>query len=287
MPNYVTNIIFINGPAEQVSKLLDQIAFDGKPGTFDFNKVIPMPKGLDLTEGSVAEKALDVYLSVMNPDNRSKLVAGEKLTAEEFLSAVQDARACRHFYIPATQLSDKQIAEIVENSKVKTPESLIRMGKQYLTNYREYGATTWYDWSIKHWGTKWNNAPDTPVWDEKTGCLHFDTAWSMPEPIFKELSRQYPDLNLDVSWADEDIGYNVGNREYKNGKQISEYIPEPGTQEAEEMAFDIKGAYSEELTLYSVELGDLIKEAQSRLETNQQNSQEKTGVAKPKHSPER
>ena len=147
MPNYVTNIVNINGPADQREKLLEQIAFEGHPGTFDFNKVIPMPDGLNITEGGIAETAIDAYLSVMNPDNRSQLLPDERLTAGEFLAAVQVAKACRSNYFdytPNIRLSDKDILEHSGREDAKTPEDLVRLGKQYLTNYREHGASTWY-----------------------------------------------------------------------------------------------------------------------------------------------
>ena len=288
MPNYVTNIVNINGPADQKERLLEQIAFDGHPGTFDFNKVIPMPDGLNLTEGSITGTAIDAYLSVMNPDNRSELIPEERITAGEFLSAMRDAKACRGgYYTPNAWLSDKEILEHSGREDAKTPEDLVRLGKQYLTNYREHGAPTWYDWSINNWGTKWNNDPETPVVDQETGTLHFDTAWSMPEPIFVELSRQHPELTFDVSWADEDIGYNVGNCEFKNGEVISEHIPEFGTDEAEKMAFDIKGFSNVVVTIEPVELGLLIKEAQARAEEKQQSSQATSHSAKQKDTPER
>lgn len=287
MPNYVTNIVNIIGPADQREKLLEQIAFDGKPGTFDFNKVIPMPEGLDLTEGSITTDAINAYLSVMNPDNHSKFLPEERITAGEFLSAVQDARACRTLYNLEIYMSDGRIAEIAEGGEAKTPEGLVRLGRQYLDNYREHGACTWYDWSIINHGTKWNNDPDTPVVDAETGNLRFDTAWAMPEPIFMELSRQYPQLTFDVSWADEDIGYNVGNREFRNGEVVNEYIPEFGTDEATEMAYDIKGFGDDVIVIDPLELGDLIKEAQGRFEAKQQESGEKNPSAKQKEAPER
>lgn len=290
MPNYVTSIVDISGPPEQREKLLEQIAFDGKPGTFDFNKVIPMPGGLDITEGGIAETAIDAYLSVMNPNNRSELLLGERLTSGEFLAAFGDAKACRgslNAYAPNIWMSDGNIAARAGSDEAKTPEELVRLGKQYLANYREHGASTWYQWSIQNWGTKWNNDSDTPAVDPETGNLHFDTAWSMPEPIFIELSRQYPELTFDVSWADEDIGYNVGNREYQNGEVISEYVPEFGTDEAEEMAFDIKGFGDDVITFDPTELGQLIEEARGRAEEKQRDSQEKIQPSKQKDTPER
>ena len=290
MPNYVTNIVNINGPDDQKEKLLEQIAFDGKPGTFDFNKVIPMPEGLDIPEGGIAETAISAYLSVMNPHNHSQLIPEERITPDEFLAATRDAKACRRSYYvrtPDIWLSDKDILDYSGSDDAKTPEDLVRLGRQYLTNFCEHGASTWYDWSVNNWGTKWNNDPDTPVVDPETGAIHFDTAWSMPEPIFMELSRQYPELTFDVSWADEDIGYNVGNREYRNGEVVNEYIPEFGTDEAEEMAFDIKGFADDVIVINPLELGDLIKEAQGRLDSKQQESGEKAPPVKQRETPER
>ena len=71
----------------------------------------------------------------------------------------------------------------------------------------------WYHWRIEHWGTKWN------AYDQFTidNGVVFLTAWSMPAPIFIELSKKFPKVKIKVSYADEDIGSNCGKRSYKNG----------------------------------------------------------------------
>jgi hypothetical protein len=67
-------------------------------------------------------------------------------------------------------------------------------------NIERYGAPTWYEWSIKYWGTKWN-ACDAKVTDNGDGSVHFtfDTAWSFPFPIFRKLAADFPMLNFEGS----------------------------------------------------------------------------------------
>lgn len=74
-----------------------------------------------------------------------------------------------------------------------------------------------YEWCRTHWGTKWNAYEISFQWDE----VYFQTAWSTPKPIFAELSKRFPDLRLEVEYADEDRGNNCGKLTYKNGEQIA------------------------------------------------------------------
>ena len=62
MPNNVTNIIEFQGKDEQIKKLLEEVRDDEEDiGSIDFNKLIPMPKELDITAGSVTDKGLRAY----------------------------------------------------------------------------------------------------------------------------------------------------------------------------------------------------------------------------------
>ena len=58
----------------------------------------------------------------------------------------------------------------------------------------------WYLWSVENWGTKWN-AHDTTVTRRYNGVktikLRFDTAWSIPWPIYDELAKRFPLLNIE------------------------------------------------------------------------------------------
>ncbi len=48
-----------------------------------------------------------------------------------------------------------------------------------------YGKNNWYDWSIDHWGTKWN----AYYQEKKENTIFFNTAWSIPYPIYEKLAE--------------------------------------------------------------------------------------------------
>jgi len=71
----------------------------------------------------------------------------------------------------------------------------------------KFSGRGWYDWNITNWGTKWD-ACDTYV--ERQGDLqasiNFNTAWGIPEPIFKAIAEQHLELTFDIS-AEEEQGW--------------------------------------------------------------------------------
>lgn len=74
-----------------------------------------------------------------------------------------------------------------------------------------------YEWCIANWGTKWNAYDIGFGYDE----AFFQTAWSTPKPIWVELSKRFPDLQLEIEYADEDRGSNCGRLKYINGKLVA------------------------------------------------------------------
>ena len=93
--------------------------------------------------------------------------------------------------------------------------SLEELGDAYLENIKEYGCTTWYEWRIENWGTKWDVYDDFK--SNKT-TMTFETAWSIPEPIFEKLSEEFPNEFIEVKFADEDIySNNNGKITYLDG----------------------------------------------------------------------
>lgn len=89
---------------------------------------------------------------------------------------------------------------------------------QYAENVIVSGFSTWYEFHISKWGTKWNACESYPL--GSTG-YQFETAWECPHPIFQALQKKFPNLNLKVKWADEDIGINCGFLEIEDGKLIT------------------------------------------------------------------
>lgn len=95
-------------------------------------------------------------------------------------------------------------------------EELADLGEKYLYNKEKYGATTWYDWRIKHWGTKWDACD--PEWSGDS--VTFETAWSAPAEIYEKLTKLFPDVRFEVNYADEDLGNNCGTF-YYDGEMLT------------------------------------------------------------------
>ena len=104
-----------------------------------------------------------------------------------------------------------------------------KLGRSACRNIQQFGCATWYEWCNRHWGTKWNAYDFTG----ETDPITFHTAWSSPWPVIRELSRQYPDIELTLSWADEDIGHNCGRYVYSGGNVTEEFIPADGRESYE------------------------------------------------------
>lgn len=136
---------------------------------------------------------------------------------------------------------DEQERRIANNelSDMEKQWGLSRGLTQELANeYKEkFGHCDWYGWQTSNWGTKWNAYSQHENGED---CIEFDTAWSNPYSILVKLSQMFPEVTFEVEYADEDFGYNVGRYTLVNGVQTESNIPEGGSQEAIEMAMDIK-----------------------------------------------
>ncbi len=104
---------------------------------------------------------------------------------------------------------------------------------------------SWYRWSIKNWGTKWNSYEHKQV-DNNT--YMFETAWSGVPQIIEAISKRFPNILFKYEFSDENTGYNTGIYEFKNGC-IKEYIPEEESREAFELAFKHRPHYREDYKL--------------------------------------
>ena len=171
MPNWVlTNVRFI-GDQAAINKM--QKSMKSKDSVFDFNRLIPMPKALDIESGST--------------ENIARACA----------------RARKNGQTTCDEYSSKQWVQAQ-----KTFDEWADVGDVYESNLKKYGCSTWYDWRCWHWGTKWN-AVDS-VWSSDGRSLSLETAWSFAEPIFNKLADKFPMVEIYVEFADEDIGNNCG-----------------------------------------------------------------------------
>ena len=197
MPNHVINILSFEGDKAKIRQMLEDIK-DNECGlpSVDFNKIIPMPPGLDLKAGSCTQAGLDAYRDFIDVYTLGGTINTEHLSDIPVASE-------QRFLEARTDIRREDFA----------------LGKQAWNNLRQYGAATWYDWCCANWGTKWN-AYDIAAFDEDSDTITFETAWSAPHPILEKLSQMFPEVCISHYWADEDIGSNCGWAEYEGGEQI-------------------------------------------------------------------
>lgn len=232
MPNWVTNRVVAKDPKVLIEKLVN------KEGEVDFNILIPMSEDLNIPSSTYSYEGNTPFtVSEVHNDKQRKqqhathlldMIYDEGLTQQEFtLIAMQDESIVKAI---STVL---ELSPFVQSNASTLNEALDTFIKGYYNN-RKYGYVDWYNWSIANWGTKWN-ASSCVV---SNTFVEFDTAWAMPEDIFKELAR-YTDIR--VLYADEDIGINCGLVEYCYNKEhdVVEEIELMG--ESHDLAYYAKG----------------------------------------------
>lgn len=217
MPNHVTNILTFNGSAKDVEDLRNAIKgidSDGEEQAIDFSKIIPMPPELMITSGSLVDYGIAVILFRERGDDSK-------------LKPVLD-----YPWVKAENITN---AEQLANHLVENNKADLIQGKQALENLDTHGFKDWYTWSIANWGTKWNAYSISEVDDS----IMFDTAWSTPLPIIEELSSMFPNVKINLEFADEDFGHNCGQVVFLDGDTIDENIPQGGSAEAYVLASKI------------------------------------------------
>lgn len=60
--------------------------------------------------------------------------------------------------------------------------------------------------------------------DSTPAKLQFKTAWACPLPVLLEMSRLHPEADINVIFADEDIGFNCGTLRLRGGEVVFEDI---------------------------------------------------------------
>ena len=102
------------------------------------------------------------------------------------------------------------------------------------------------DLAISKWGTKWSAGDYRRV---SHNTFMFETPWSHPFPVIEKFSRKFAEgIELDIKFADEDFGHNLGHYKIKDGKITTEII---GSDEDDHWEFALNLHYNdgEELSI--------------------------------------
>jgi len=171
MPNWCYINFTVSGPAEEISRFREAVRSvdDSGETAVDFNMLVQMPS--ELHDTTADGTAYEVYHG--NPER----ILGRRWVKELGIETVEQLR--EHFD------ADPQRRAIAD---------------QWKANIEKYGAPTWYEWSVEHWGTKWN-ACHPKVTENGDGSVHvqFDTAWTFPFPIFEKVAADFPTLIFEGS----------------------------------------------------------------------------------------
>jgi hypothetical protein len=230
MPNHIQNRLVVTANSnEELKDFLLRIKsteqFDGKEQEIDFNQIIPMPTILRGTEASSrTDDAIYYYLA--------------KTNQEEMVSCILQ----HHQFYTMDRFANRSEKELNE---------LLEIGKKYVEIFKECGAKDWYDWSICHWGTKWN-AYETFIHElnECSVILSFQTAWCGVPNIIQKLTEMFPSITFDYKYSDEDMGYNCGEGYGEDG-EFSFLMLKGGSEEAIETfalcwGYDIENFYQDD-----------------------------------------
>ena len=198
MPSYIYNTVkFKKEDREKFTKYM-------KGNNFDFNKIIPMPKEFSKMGGDHGEveeiakewKEFTKNVNEINASNVDKYI-------KKFRNEVRNNPEKYPESAKSVNLKTKKN----EWGEISVPNFQYQMYR--IAGEVKYGFSSWYDWCIENWGTKWN-AKKTDL-DE---YLSFKTAWSIPLPIFRKIAELNPDTWFQVGYSD-DFDENSGIIEYK------------------------------------------------------------------------
>jgi hypothetical protein len=172
MPDWIENVLEINGDAEEVNEVIETIKGDpykdGRERKIDFNKISPMPPELDIEasdRGKIAHFLLFGY-------------------SDEFYNQNNIIEIHKRF----SELSLQEQKEAVD------------IGLAYQQNLIKHNSRTWYEWCWENWGTKWN--ADHFEIRNSPNLICFRTAWEPRICLMKKLSTMFPKVTLRFSYTE-------------------------------------------------------------------------------------
>jgi len=186
MPNHVVTHCTVIGSDKDIQEFEDRFI-----GTqmMDFNRITPMPDSIaKMEESSFAQQAEKFVLYASN-----KNYAFENPPSNDIVNILNKINDGQNYAFPIYDLANLYLDLHPEAKEI---------GSKRLKNIAEHGSPSWYQWALKHWGTKWNSY-DFKLISETPYEFVFGTAWSFPEPIFKRLAWLFTRLGFDCKCVDE------------------------------------------------------------------------------------
>ena len=170
---------------------------------FDFEKIIPVPESLWVSESSFLNKKIEIAVDkILSYLNQNYNVPASK------------------YYVGVEASSDDE-----------------KEGAEYVRNIVLYGYPTWYGFCHRKWGTT-RNSWDTKIVDDDT--IMFTSSCYTPLPLIKKLAADHPELEFHLSYADDYAGDNCGTAYFHGREERINAIPD-GSEESFDMYMRIWG----------------------------------------------
>ena len=163
--NIINRVKFITRGEEILKKMMTE-------NNFDFEKIIPTPKTLLVTSGSIVNFTITYAYNKKSEEEKAKI----KETIKNYLEFknLEKKEKCYLEYLEKELNLKEGINTPLKDFGIKSLEDL---GNFYINNIIKYGFPTWYEWRIANWGTKWN-AFGTEILSNDE--IKFQTTWNCP-----------------------------------------------------------------------------------------------------------
>lgn len=111
--------------------------------------------------------------------------------------------------IPITRHEDDRESVLSFANFIAPPQEAIESGEYHATNGFVNGEQSgntpnnWYNFNNREWGTKWDACgADLERLDGQLSYA-FETAWACPTPVFIAMVEQFPKLEFEFWWEEE------------------------------------------------------------------------------------
>ena len=155
----------------------------------------------------------------------STVTEGGRFNFDMINAIPEELRKISHL---ATVVSQEEYDSFSEEEKQGN-----RSFRRYITEkenaelVQKYGTNSWYNWSVKNWGTRWSGS-NAGILSQREGeiIISFDTAWNEPSGIYETLENEFGlDILAGVIYKDENE-FDLVRGDYKEFEKIFEVAEE-------------------------------------------------------------